>query len=100
SQVYTPQRAQNIVSEENAEELFGLFEAYEDVIERCRVVTLPDIEEQGYTLQVGNYIERKREEAEPPEKVRARFLDLLDEADAAEERFHELLAKGGYLDER
>jgi len=100
SQVYTPQRAQNIISEENADELYGYFAAYENVIERCRVVTLPDIEEQGYTLQVGNYIERRRDEAEPPEKVRARFLDLLDEVEAAEERFHQLLAEGGYLDER
>jgi len=63
-------------------------------------VTLPDIEEQGYTLQVSNFVERKREEAEPPEKVRARFHDLMDEADAAEARFHQLLAEGGYLDEQ
>ena len=100
SQVYTPQRAQNVISEGNADELFGLYEAYEDVIERCRVVTLPEIKEQGFALQVGNYVERRREEAEPPERVRARFLDLMDEASAAEERFHELLLKGGYIDGR
>ena len=100
SQVYTPQRAQNVISEGNADELFGLYEAYEDVIERCRVVTLPEIKEQGFTLQVGSYVERRREEAEPPERVRARFLDLMDEASAAEERFHELLLKGGYIDGR
>ena len=43
--------------------------------------------------------EREKAEAEPPEKVRERFLKLLDETNEAEERLRELLVKGGYLDE-
>lgn len=97
SQVYTAMRAQNIISEENANELFEYYAGYEDVIERCKVVTLDDVKSQGYVLSVSNYIERQKEEAEPPEQVKARFLKLLDETAAAEERLRELLEKGGYL---
>lgn len=99
SQVFTAQRAQNIISDENAKELFGYYEAYEDVVDRCKVVTVEDVKAQGYVLSVSNYIEREKEEIEPPEIVKQRFLDLLDETEAAEERFRLLLAKGGYLNE-
>lgn len=97
SQVFTPQRAQNVLSQENADELYGYYTAFEDVIERCRVVTLDDVKSQGYVLSVSNYIERKKEEIEPPEAVRARYLKLLKETNDAEEKLRRLLEEGGYL---
>ena len=97
SQVYTPMRAQNVLSNENADELYGYFAVYEDAIERCKVVTLEEVEQQGFTLSVSNYVERKKEEVEPPEQVKARFMRLLEETDEAEERLRALLEKGGYL---
>lgn len=99
SKVFTPMRAQNILSAENADELYGLYAAYEDVIERCKIVTIDDVKAQGWSLMATNYVEREKAEAEPPEKVRERFLKLLDETNEAEERLRELLVKGGYLDE-
>ena len=99
SQVYTPQRAQNVLAPENADELYGLYEAYEDKVERCKVVTLDEVREQGCVLSVSNYLERQKEEVEPPERVRERFLALLRETEAAEARLAQLLKEGGYLDD-
>lgn len=99
SKVFTPHRAQNILSQEDSDELFGYYESYEDVIERCKIVTIKDIEEQGYILSVGNYIERTKEEVEPSERVVERFSKLLEETEAAEMRLRKLLAKEGYLHE-
>lgn len=99
SQVFTAMRAQNVVSKENADELYSYYAAYEDVVERCKVITIDDAKAQGYTLSVSNYVERRRQEVEPPEKVRERFLTLLKETNEAEERLRELLVRGGYLDE-
>ena len=99
SQVFTAMRAQNTISEENADELYGLYASYEDVVEQCKIVTLEDVKAQGWSLMPTNYIERKKAEIEPPEKVRERFLKLLDDTNEAEKSLRELLVKGGYLDE-
>ena len=98
SKIFTAKRAQNYISDADADRLYGLYEAYEDEIDRCKVVTIDEIAGQGYTLQVSNYIEQPKKEAEAPEVVKARFLDLLDKADAGEQAVRELLRKGGYLD--
>lgn len=99
SSIFTAQRAQNIISAENAEEIFGLFQAYEPVIEKCAIASLSDIAEEGYTLSASSYVERKREEVESPEVTRKRFLDLVEETRAAEAKLIELLKEGGYIDE-
>ena len=99
SSIYTAQRAQNVISEENAEEIFGLYRAYEPVIEKCAIATIDDIAAEGYTLSASSYVERKREEVEPPEETKKRFLKLVEETRAAEAELSELLRKGGYLDE-
>lgn len=99
SAIYTAQRAQNVISPENADEIFGLFEKGEPVIEKCAVATLDQIAEQGYTLSASSYVERKREEVEPPSVTRKRYLDLVKETREAEDKLKELLRKGGYVDE-
>ena len=98
SKIYTAKRAQNYISDADADRLYGLYEAYEDEIEFCKIATIEEIEGQGCTLQVSNYIEQPKKDSESPEAVKARFLDLLDRADAGEQAVRELLRKGGYLD--
>ena len=57
------------------------------------MATLDQIAEQGYTLSASSYVERKREEVEPPSVTRKRYLDLV------KDKLKELLRKGGYVDE-
>ena len=99
SSIYTARRAQNLISAENAEEIFALYTGYEPVVERCAVVTLEDIADEGYILSASIYVKRRPEEVEPPEVTRKRFLELLDETRASEARLAELLKEGGYAHE-
>lgn len=100
SAIFTAQRAQNILSEDDAAELYSLYSNYEPVIEKCAIPTIEEIKAEGFVLSAGSYVERKREEIEPPEVTRKRFLDLLGETAECEERLYDLLKKGGYLDEQ
>lgn len=45
-----------------------------------------------------NYIERKCEKVEPPAETRKRFYDLIQKTRKSEEKFLDLLVKGGYVD--
>lgn len=87
-----------MVSEENAQELLSLYRSYEPVVEKCAIVTLEDVEREGYVLSASNYVEREREEAEPPVETRRRFYELLEQTRESEKRLHDLLEKGGYAD--
>lgn len=98
SKIFTAQRAQNMISEEDAREMLSLYRSYEPVIEKCAIATLDDIEREGYVLSANNYIERKREKVEPPAETRKRFYDLIQKTRESEEKFLDLLVKGGYVD--
>ncbi|SBW06078.1 Type I restriction-modification system, M subunit [uncultured Eubacteriales bacterium] len=97
SQIYTAQRAQNIMTEENVNDVFKLCADYTDVIERAKVVTLDDLRSKDHTLSAGVYIEKAAKETISPAEVRADFVNALATAKAAEERLSELLVKGGYV---
>ncbi|WP_458400418.1 N-6 DNA methylase [Mailhella sp.] len=99
SGIYTPLRAQNVMTEENIQTVYDLFAAYEDVIERCRIVSKEDILAQGGSLAVNTYIEKKPAEAIDPAKVKREFLQLVAEIEKDEEELKALLKEGGYLDE-
>ncbi len=98
SKIFTAQRAQNMISEEDAREMLSLYRSYEPVIEKCAITTLADIEREGYVLSANNYIERKREKVEPPAEIRKRFYDLIQKTRKSEKKFLDLLVKGGYVD--
>ena len=98
SKIFTAQRAQNVISEENAQEMLSLYRSYEPVVEKCAIATLADIEREGYVLSANNYVERKRERVELPAETRKRFYDLLQQTKESEEKFLDLLARGGYVD--
>ena len=98
TEIFTAQRAQNMISEENAQEMLSLYHSYEPVVEKCAIATLDDIEREGYVLSANNYVERRREEIEPAAETRKRFYDLLRQTRKSEEKLLELLSKGGYVD--
>ena len=98
TEIFTAQRAQNMITEENAQEMLSLYQSYEPVVEKCAIATLDDIEREGYVLSANNYVERRREEIEPLAETRKRFYDLLRQTRKSEEKLLELLSKGGYVD--
>lgn len=97
SEIYTPMRAQNILSEDDVDTLYKLYTDYEDVIERCKIVTLDDVKKGGYDLNVKRYIEKKPQEVIPPEVVRRNYFETLKKVRAAEDKMKKLLKEGGYV---
>lgn len=99
SEIYTPQRAQDYMSEDDIAEVYKLYTDYQDVIERCKIVTLKDIKDKRYTLSTNVYIEKKPVPITPPSVVRDRYYASYKRAMEYEKRLRELLKEGGYIDE-
>lgn len=99
SDIYTAQRAQNIMTDDDISKVFKLYTDYKDVIEKVKVVTIPDVREKDYTLAINNYIEKKEQEIIPPAEVRRQYFEAFDEMLEAEETMRNLLVQGGYVNE-
>lgn len=99
SEVYTPKRAQNELSLDNIQTLYDLYCNYSDVVERCKVVTLKDVEDGGFDLSVKRYIERKKQDSIPPAVVRQNYFATLEAVRISEEKMRRLLIEGGYVHE-
>ncbi len=99
TEIYTPARAQNYMSEDDIQTVFNLYSNYKDVIEKSKIVTLDEIREKDYTLSVNTYIEKEEQEVVSPEEVRQNYYDALSEVERTEKRMKELLEKGGYVNE-
>jgi type I restriction enzyme M protein len=99
STIFTPARAQNYVSIENAKTMYDLYKGYEDVVDYCKVVTIADVEAGGFELSVNKYIEKTKAETLSPATVRKNYFAALAEVRAAETKMRNLLVEGGYVSE-
>lgn len=100
SSIFTPKRAQNVMEEKDINEVFKLYHDYKDVVEKCKVVSIADLDAAGNTLAVNTYIEKKKQEVVAPEIVRAEYFEALENVKKAELKMKELLIEGGYVDEQ
>lgn len=99
SEIYTPQRAQNIMTEEDIGKIYALYDAYEDVTEKAKIVSLQEVRDKGYSLAINNYIEQRAQEAVQPAEVRRQYFAAYEEMLRAEEKMKKLLVEGGYVSE-
>jgi len=99
STLYTAQRAQNIMTDENVEAAYKLYKDYVDVVDLAKVVSVEEIAAKDYTLSVNSYIEKTQQEVVDPAVVRQKYFDAVAEVRAAEDNLIELLRKEGLLDE-
>ena len=99
TKIYTPQRAQNVMEEKDIQEVYKLYQDYTDVIEKCKIVSIADLDAAGNTLAVNTYIEKKKQEVVSPEVVRAQYYEAIHNVNKAEARLKELLIEGGYINE-
>ncbi len=91
-------RAQNFLDAEHGEQIAKWFESFEDVEDRAKVVTLDEIEEEGWTLNISRYVlpPLGADILPLPEAVEI-FATALVEARAAEDHLRTVLADGGWL---
>lgn len=99
SNIYTAQRAQNIMTENDIEEVYNLYKNYNSVIEKSRIVSIEDIRLNGYRLSMNGYIERKPIISISPKEVKKEFLSALEAVITAEENLKNLMMEGGYISE-
>lgn len=91
SKILTVRRAQNELTPENADTIFQHYLDYQDKEDISRVVTLKEIEENGYVLSPNRYVQYHKEEQESYESVHARFVAACKEVREAEEAFNKLM---------
>ena len=96
--IYTAQRAKNVMTENDTDRVFHLWQEYKDVIDYCAVVDLNTICSKDYTLSVNAYIEKTPAPPIDPKKIRSDFFAALNEVRDSEEALTELLKEGGYID--
>ena len=99
TKIYTPQRAQNVMEEKDIQEVFKLYQDYKDVVEKCKIVSIADLDAARNTLAVNTYIEKKKQEVVSPEVVRTQYYEAVQNVNKAEARLKELLIEGGYINE-
>ena len=97
--VYTPQRGQNVVSSDDARTLFDLYRNYCNVEDRCKVVTNAEIEVNGFSLSIGMYIEKHQRSIVSPDEARTSYIKALERVKEAETRMHKTLVEGGFVNE-
>lgn len=97
--IYTPHRAQKVMEEKDIQEVFKFYQDYRDVVEKCKIVTINEINEAGNILVVNNYIEKKKQKVKVYEEVKDEYYEAIKEVKNLESRIKELLIKGGYINE-
>ena len=91
SKILTPQRAQNILSDEDVDELYRLYTAYTDEEDRSIVVPIDKIAEKGYDLSPNKYVQYHKETVTPYAEVLAEFKAAYQNMIEAETKFRNLL---------
>ncbi len=92
-------RAQNFLLPEHAEQIVKWFQAFKDVENRAKVVSLKEIEEEDWTLNISRYVLPPIGEDIPPlPEAIASFKDALNEARKAEDHLRTVLTEGRWLE--
>lgn len=96
--IYTAQRAKNVMTQADTDQVYHLWLRYESVIDKCAIVDLDTIRSKDYTLSVNSYIEKTPAPPIDPKKIRAEFFAALREVHDSETALMQLLKEGGYID--
>lgn len=85
-------RAQNYLEPEHIRKIYAWYSDFEDIENHAKVVTLDELKEKEYNLNIPLYIEKKVEDNLPTLEVALKDLEkAAEEAWKAEDKFKELL---------
>jgi type I restriction enzyme M protein len=97
---YRQGRAQNFLELEHAAEILGWVQAYADVPDKTRVVSLKQIEAEDWTLNISRYVLPPIGEDIPPlDDAIKDFKTALEKARQSENHLRSILHEGGWLDD-
>ena len=98
STLFRKGRAQNFLDPEHAQQIVGWVRAFEDVEDRAKVVTLDEIEDKDWSLNISRYVLPPGEDIPPLPEAVAAFKTAIAESRAAEDHLREVLHEGGWLE--
>lgn len=98
TKIYTPMRAQNVMTEDDISKVFDLYLDYADKIEESKVAINEDIKNQNFDLSPNKYVEKKSAPPLDAKKIKRDYADAVKRVEEAEKNLRELLIKEGYLD--
>ena len=98
SSLFRRGRAQNFLEPEHASQIHGWVSAFADVEDRARVVSLEEIEQEGWTLNISRYVLPPIGADIPPlPEAVAAFKDALAKCREAEDHLRTVMVEGGWL---
>ncbi len=99
STLYRKGRAQNYLDYEHAEQISQMVNDFKEVENKSKIVSLEEIEQEDWTLNISRYVPPPLDEDIPPlPEAVAAFKKSLAEARAAEEELKKTLKEGGWLE--
>ena len=90
SKILTVQRAQNILSDDDIDELYQLYNSYSETEDKSIVVTHEQIAEKDYELSPDKYVLYHKEDLKPYEEVLAEFRAAYQAMINAEKKLNDL----------
>ena len=97
--VFRRGRAQNVMDPAHVGEILGWVQGFVDVEYRARVVSLAEIEQEGWTLNISRYVvPRLGADIPPLPEAVAAFKDALAKCREAEEHLRRVMDEGGWLE--
>jgi type I restriction enzyme M protein len=98
SSLFRKDRAQNHLEPQHAEQIVGWYENFEDVEDHCRVVSVGEIEQEGWTLNISRYVLPSiGKDISPLPEAIADFKAALGRVRDAEEALRREMVEGGWL---
>ena len=98
AKIFKKGRNQNILLPEHIEQIFGWYREYKDAVGIGRVVTLEEISNNDWNLNISRYIEPAiKEETSNVAEALVDLKQSLEAAYAAEDRLKKLLQEAGLM---
>ena len=99
SSLFRKGRAQNFLDPEHSDQIVAWIQTFEDVEDRAKVVTLDEIKDEDWTLNISRYVLPPIGEDIPPlPEAVAAFKEALAEARTAEDHLRTVLTEGRWLE--
>ena len=99
SSLFRKGRAQNFLDPEHGDQIVAWIQTFEDVEDRAKVVTLDEIKDEDWTLNISRYVLPPIGEDIPPlPEAVAAFKEALAEARTAEDHLRTVLTEGRWLE--
>lgn len=99
SNIYTAQRAQNVLEDADVDEIYSLYDGFVDVPEKAAIVSLEDIVSCDYSLAVNRYVEKADIPAKPFSEAVADFKTAISNMQEIEAELESMLREGGYIND-